>query len=301
MQRLQEHRHALGSEALLTLLTDDTEKAAALMSELWTMITAFEQRFSRFIASSELSGFNDRAGETISISQQFRALLVTCKELAQETDGLFNPFMLPALQRAGYVGSWPRPQEFAAEQDYSQRHSVTTIDALQIFKTSARIPHDSALDFGGIGKGYLLDMLSDYLQAHGYTNYWLSLGGDIICSGHDIDQHPWSVDVQSATSPDTAIGTITNSQGSRLAIATSGVTKRKGVKDAKQWHHIIDPRSGQPARTDLLTATITAADAVHADVYAKCLVILGSDQASKFIAAHSLQQAHLQTSLGQPA
>jgi thiamine biosynthesis lipoprotein len=121
------------------------------------------------------------------------------------------------------------------------------------------------------------------------AGYWLSLGGDILCNGSDAGGNLWKIGIAKADHPDEAAAYIT-SDGDRYAIATSGITKRKGA----DWHHIIDPRSGRPATTDILTATVTGESATAADVYAKCLVILGARQAVKFIKDHSLASALLQ-------
>jgi thiamine biosynthesis lipoprotein len=68
-----------------------------------------------------------------------------------------------------------------------------------------------------------------------------------------------------------------------MAVATSGITKRMGKTENGSWHHIIDPRNGKPAKTDILTISLIADNAVKADVYAKCLVILGSDSVEALI------------------
>jgi thiamine biosynthesis lipoprotein ApbE len=65
-----------------------------------------------------------------------------------------------------------------------------------------------------------------------------------------------------------------------MAVATSGVTKRKGIKDSKTWHHIIDPASQDSSKTDILTATVVSKSATQADIAAKVMVIEGS---AKFI------------------
>jgi FAD:protein FMN transferase len=139
------------------------------------------------------------------------------------------------------------------------------------------------LDFGGIGKGYLLDNLSKMISSRHVAGYWLSLGGDIICSGHDVDGQPWRVGVQNATESTENIQYIENRHGDMLAIATSGTTKRKGIRNGTKWHHIIDPRSGLPAETDILTVTATAKSAVIGDVYAKVAVIAGSKEAVRIL------------------
>jgi thiamine biosynthesis lipoprotein len=299
MIRLQQTKKALGSDALMTIVVEESAFGEAMLIKLWKKIAAFEDRFSRFIADSELSEFNARAGEKVKVSNEFEKLLRACQELSSKTGGLFNPLVLPALQQAGYVGSWPDVDRYKDKLDYRSRSGVTTIEQLQMSNGHAQIPTNSALDFGGIGKGYLLDSLSSYLYRNGLRNYWLSLGGDIICAGKDSTDEPWSVDIQAAIRPEDSIGAITNKDTAPLAIATSGITKRKGVYGAKHWHHIIDPRTGRPSKTDMLTATISTNKAVKADVFAKCLVILGSDKASSFIKEHKIETVYLQTQDGE--
>jgi thiamine biosynthesis lipoprotein len=77
-----------------------------------------------------------------------------------------------------------------------------------------------------------------------------------------------------------------------MAVATSGITKRRGA----DWHHLINPQTGQPAATDLLTATVSAPSATAADIYAKCMVLLGSKEAH--LLAPRVKQAILQPASG---
>lgn len=287
----QSARRALGSDVVLTFDSADTETIA---NDLWDQIERFEQRFSRFLPDSELSNINKSAGKDKTISRAFYDLLHCAIEQWQKTEGLYNPLLLPQLQQAGYLGSWPNVQKANASMDYRGR-SQTDPSAIQLSRDTIRLPADSALDFGGIGKGYLLDQLGGYLEEHDVRNYWLSLGGDILCRGANEAGERWEIGIQSAVEPDKIIGTITAPDHGRWSIATSGTTKRSG----KDWHHIIDPRTHTSAKTDLLTATVLAKTGVAADIAAKCLVILGSDKATTFAANHDVDIMVLQASKGQ--
>jgi thiamine biosynthesis lipoprotein len=182
---------------------------------------------------------------------------------------------------AGYLGSWPRPAEGNAATDFRARE-VRDVRTIVIGDDWAQIPNDSAIDFGGIGKGFLLDKIGARLDKANVNNYWLSLGGDILCDGHDVDGKLWRVGVQSAGDPNAQVGTITNGSGTKRGIATSGTTKRRGTHAGASWHHLIDPRTQAPAETDVLTASVACSTATEADVYAKCLVIIGSNKAMAF-------------------
>lgn len=279
MQRFQQTKHALGSAAYLTVVLEDDVSPDLLLHSLWEQINSFEQRFSRFLPTSELSTFNLAAGSKQAVSQDFLSLLVKVNEMGRRTEGFYNPFILPSLQRAGYKGSWPKPQTADTALNFESRSSAQWSD-IEIGDTWARIPENTALDFGGIGKGYLLDLLAESLQEKAIDNYWLSLGGDVLCSGHDVTGGPWRIALQHARDEGKTVAAVKNVDG-RLAVATSGITKRQGISERGTWHHIIDPRSGVPAKTDLLTATVSSDSATLADVAAKCLVIAGSKKAAE--------------------
>jgi thiamine biosynthesis lipoprotein len=292
MQRYQQTNHALGSTVFLTLVVDENTVPEPLFVELWKQITRFEQRFSRFQEASELSLFNQNAGADWQVSPEFRELLVVSKKMAAKTDGIYNPFILPALQRVGYKGSWPNPGNTGSTLNYEQRVGAHWLD-VTVGDTWASIPAGSAIEFGGIGKGYLLDILAKWLETNGIENYWLSLGGDVICNGFDLADTPWIVAIQDALHPASVAARISN-RSKRLAVATSGITKRKGHSTRGGWHHLIDPNTNLSADTDIATASIATSSAVEADVYAKCLVIVGSNKVAAFLESVDEQNAILQ-------
>lgn len=280
MKRMQQTGRALDCEVFLTLVLPDTFDSKELFGGLWSQINQFEQMFSRFLPHSELTNFNFHAGEEIGISPELRRILLKSKLMSRKTGGLYNPFILPALQKAGYVGSFDKSNALTSSPDFSCGRVITDYEKLTILKNTAKIPTKTALDFGGIGKGYLLDQLSKFLERQGVSRYWLSLGGDIICNGLDVDERPWQIIAVDALTGRDLADKISN-DGKRRAIATSGIIKRQGKTSGKKWHHLIDPKTARPASTDILSATVVADEAAFADVAAKCLVIAGRSEAEK--------------------
>ena len=295
MERFQQARYALGSDVYITLVSSLVDIGVReIFKELWSTIDSFEEKFSRFKAHSELNDFNQKSGQRTTVSPEFREMLIIARQLAIDTNELYTPFILPSLQKTGYKGSWPAPEKSLDQTDYSDRQYYG-IDNLMIGKDWAQIPKNAAIEFGGIGKGFLLDKLTHQLPTS-LEGYWLSIGGDIILKGVDRDGDNWKVMIQSAANPSKNIGQVINKSGSKLAVATSGIIKRKGLKGNQPWHHIINPRTGGSAKTDLLTATVCYSTAVKADVYAKCLIILGSKKSVQFIKDKKIKSALLQRS-----
>lgn len=282
---------ALGSKTGLSLVSRaGAGRIRRVYQDLWQAIFAFEKQFSRFLPGSELSMFNRSSGTKQPVSPEFRSLLLTAQELASQTDGLYNPFILPALQSAGYVRSRVPGHELDQVDDYANR-TVVSADRLEIGDTWARIPYGTALDLGGCGKGYLADQLRELLP-DSIDGYWLSLGGDIAVGGCDEQAAPWSVNVQAAETTDRDVATL-QPQGN-CGVATSGTTVHRGRQADKAWHHLIDPRSLRPAKTNVLLATVCAKSTLMADVLASCAVILGSEAGLPFLASRGVETAVLQ-------
>jgi thiamine biosynthesis lipoprotein len=289
-ERAQMQFHALGSEIFVTLV-GNVDTFEVIFAEIKLRVTNFEQKFSRFLPNSELSLFNKNAGEKVNISAEFRDILLAAQTLAKQTDGVFNPFILPTLQKSGYKGSWPTPDDFDENLDFSAR-KIANVNKLVIGKDFAQIPVHSALDFGGIGKGFLLDTVSSFLLTKNLAGFWLSLGGDIVWFGQDLDGENWKIEVASAENDEETIAAIENRDQKLLFIATSGITKRKG----ENWHHLIDPKTGKPAKTDILTATVTTQTGADADVFAKTIVIAGKTFAEKLKRDGKIDRAIIQYS-----
>ncbi len=294
VNEITQTQQALGGDVTLSVVTESSDKDTnKLFDNLWRQVYIFEKRFSRFLPMSELSIFNRSAGIKSFISPEFRDLLIAAKKLGEQTDNLYNPFILPALQRAGYRKSALIGYENDVQEDYSRRQ-VAPVKSLNIGDNWACIPYGTALDLGGCGKGYLADQLSKTINIAKVRGYWLSISGDIATFGLDESDNKITLNVQNAGDPNMVSDWIIHSPESYFAVATSGTFKRRGQDDTNNWHHIIDPRSLQPANTDILLATVCAKTVLEADVLASSALIIGSKLALPFLRRHGATDALLQ-------
>jgi thiamine biosynthesis lipoprotein len=295
MKRYFKADKALGCEVVLNLVSDKGDnEIEELFRQLWLYIFKFEKAFSRFLPGSQLSIFNKSAGLKFPITDEFKEILISAKKLALKTDGLYNPFILPALQKAGYVHSFSSGFEHDLVDDYSTK-KVTDIYNLFIDDTWASIPYGTAIDLGGMGKGYLADQLSNQIKGktHGF---WFSLGGDIVAGGCDENNKPWQIFIEDVNIKDSMAGYVESDRASNIGVATSSTNSRYGIRSGKKWHHIIDPRTLLPAKSDIIGATIVSESTLEADVLAKCAIILGSQKAIKFLEENKIENYCLQLS-----
>lgn len=293
LQTVHQTRTALGTSITLLMVTElDQQATNEIFRQLWLKILWFEKRFSRFLPDSEISQFNQAAGTRQYISPEFHDILVVARDMSTLSGGLFNPFILPALQRAGYKQSFLASYGTDRSHDYSDR-SVVGMDALKMGDDWAEIPYGTTIHIGGCGKGYIGDELVKAMQAFPkVVGYWFSIGGDVVAYGTDCYGAPWTIQIDSAKRGRTYAGSVVmtaqeSRSGKAVAVATSSVTKRKGVHNGKPWHHIIDPRTGQPSDSDVITATVKAGSLTEADVTASNVIIVGSAQADEYCREHS--------------
>ena len=292
LSKIFDTKMALGSNTDIVLISSNASSSEKLMTKLWRHIFEFEKRFSRFLPASELSLFNKNAGIKTPISIEFRDILLSAKTMSKKSNGLYNPFILPSLQRSGYLNSRAEGYENDPVDDYRNR-GIADIDGLIINRDSAEIPFNSAIDLGGIGKGYLADQLAEQINQEPHIDgFFVSLGGDMVVGGNDVDGSPWHIGVQSAENSDNELNIFINNNFQQIAVATSGTLSRSNSN--KKNKHIIDPRNLKPANTDIKLITLASKSAILCDVMASCAVILGSKNAPDFIHEQEIENFIIQ-------
>ncbi|OGI22142.1 MAG: hypothetical protein A2808_03920 [Candidatus Moranbacteria bacterium RIFCSPHIGHO2_01_FULL_55_24] len=253
------------------------DAAAAALEESFAMFRDFESRYSRFQKENELWRFNE--SESCVVSDELFSLLKQSKDFSQQTRGLFNPALLPALEKEGYLGAYAeeRQGEWRPEQ----------LDALALNQSDNTItkPKTMKIDLGGIGKGFVVDKVARFLATR-FENFLVDAGGDIFAAGRNmLDDQNWGIDVED---PHDSRHTLAMLLLSGKGVATSGSNRRRWEKEGEPKHHLIHPESGKSFPSDLATATVIAEDATSADVFAKTLFLLGKNEALAFAEEKSL-------------
>lgn len=276
---------ALGTDVEFAIISDAVH-AQRLFLKLKKTIERFEQRFSRFIKSSELSLLNAHSGSFVAVSDEMFELFLASRRYWKKTKGIFDPTIANSLIQAGYDSSFGDSKE----HEPNQQRSTSVNFGLCRMSTATKtvfVPKGVSIDFGGIGKGFLLDQL--YCIAKGTTpDFCISLGGDLIVSGLNQEQKPWNVRIQDPCTLEHDQGQFVLPAGT-WGIATSGIAKRKGIKGGVPWHHLIDPRTQKPSQSDVAFATVIAPTALQADIYAKTTLLLGSVKGMQWIQEQSCE------------
>lgn len=249
---------------------------------------------ARFDPESEISCLNMHTGVQQTISERLMDLFIAAKKSFQETDGIFDPTILRALEHVGYDKTFsdlPKKEISFLHHEHKQilgaHNKRPLFSQVQLDKKdrSVYMPPGMYIELLGIAKGHWVDYTVQNFFSQ-YTSLWLSAGGDIYVRGTDETNSPWNISVQDPFDLSKDIGHFTYKNKKDFGVATSGITKRAGIGQVGKWHHIIDPRTGLPSHSDIVAATVCANSVTDADVYAKTAVILGSHQANLFFLSH---------------
>lgn len=275
--------------------SDDPAATTALVQvEAW--MQRVEAELSRFQPQSDLNRLNAVAGAPYPAGDVLWQVTSLALETARATDGRFDPTLGKALCDAGYDRSF----ELLAPDAAGGRTQPHTPGAWQQVRLdpSARtitLPPDTALDLGGIAKGWAADEALRLLAPFGPA--LIDAGGDLAIGAPPPDAPGWPLGILDPLQPDADVAMV---QLASCGLATSGTDHRRWQQRGRQQHHILDAISGEPAATDLLTASVVAPSAVEADVHALVLVAAGLRAAYAWLSDHPQLSALLVHNDGTP-
>ena len=233
-------------------------------------IERLEGLWSRFRPTSEVSRLNALAGVPVRVSPETLALVERALEGARVTGGRYDPTVLGAMLRAGYDRSF----ELLGDGDTSQASALRLgYEGVAVDRdaSTVTIPAGVGFDPGGIGKGFAADLLVRDLLEAGAAGACANVGGDLRVEGEPPDGMAWTIAIEHPLRPD-ATELIGLSSG---AVATSTRARRVWGPPERRRHHLIDPATGRPAESGMLSATVIAAEAWQAEVLAKAAFVAG--------------------------
>lgn len=268
---------------------------------------AWEAQLSRFRGDSGLARLNAADGRRTVVGPVLWDVLRAAVAAARWTQGLVTPTLLAALEGAGYDrsfdalaaagadplpwpdggGGWTSEGSNAADgpraADGRLMTAATDWRAIRLDPAgrTVTLPAGMRLDLGGSAKGWAADQAARRLAVTAPA--LVDAGGDIAVSGPMPDGDRWPIAVADPRLPDARLAILWLGRG---GVATSGTDVHRWQRDGRWQHHVIDPRTGAPAATDLLSATVVARSAVEAEAAAKAALILGRRAGMAWIERH---------------
>ncbi len=265
---------AMGTE-MLVCVDNGSEQPPAELADVPVWFEEWEQILSRFRLNSELSRLNRAGSQPISVSETLWQVFQSALTAEKFTSGLVTPTVAKAVLEVGYDRDFKLMAGQTLVPIMSEPAMVSPLELVTWDESSRCIylPEGAQLDFGGIAKGWAAEQVAQRLKHAGPV--LMNCGGDIAMSGPLLDGSPWEVGVFKPFDRSSGyIGMLYFNQG--CGVATSATDRRRWMQGGRLRHHIIDPRSGLSAATDVISATVVAPTAVEAEAAAKSVLIRGS-------------------------
>lgn len=287
----QGQRESLTVYAMDTVMTltayvpeEEPEVAAQGLSMAESEIYKLESLLSVSREGSDIYNLNQNKRATIS--EGTGKLLLQATQISDATGGAFDPTVYPLMELWGFTGDAQRvPEEAEIAQTLP---SVGTEHILEVSQLdgygacSGEISENCGVDLGGIAKGYAAEQVLEILENTGVEAGVISLGGNVGLLGTKPDGSPWTVAVEKPDGSGETVATLSIPGGEKTYCVTSGAYQRYFQENGVTYHHILDPKTGYPAETDLLSVTIVSKNGTEADALSTALFVMGFDEAVTF-------------------
>ncbi len=259
------------------------ENADLCLAAICEEIDTLEMLMSRFIPESEISRINASSGlrEPVPVSRSVWEVLKQSAELSRRCRGLFDVTVGPLVElwaRSKTTGVPPSGENIDSTLP-TINHQDLILDP---YRQTARLKGpEQAIDLGGIGKGFAGEKVMGLYRVFGIDSAYSNIGGNVVVVGAKPDSSPWQIGIQHPRRPQEVIGVVAVTDRS---VVTSGDYQRSYLPSGDyQYHHILDPRTGYPVESELISVTIVSECAVIADVLSTTLFIAGEEGALEIL------------------
>lgn len=251
-----------------------------LKAKIEKRLQQFEMSLSTYNPNSIISRINNN-DPTVKTDSDFETIFYAAQEAAVRTNGALDITVGPLVKAWGFAfgnndhSKLPNVSDFLPYVGYKK----VRIEHHKVIKDDPRI----LIDANSIAQGYSVDVIAKLLRDNGCKNYMIEIGGEVACKGLNARGEKWRIGIDKAVDDSTSMNeelqtilSITD-----CAVTTAGDYRKFYIKDGKKYSHIINPHTGYPANSNLLSVTIVAPTAIMADAYDTPFMVLGVDSCLK--------------------
>ncbi len=254
-----------------------------------------DHRMSTWRETSELSLFNNSIDQDWhKVSSKTLGIIDNAMRISDLSAGAFDVSVGPLVDLWGFGAVMSNS---AAAHQFEKPSNKAIAKCMQIVGYNAiEINHDQSairkqipaakLDLSGIAKGFAVDQVAKLLDAQGYENYLVEVGGELRSSGKRSKNQDWRVAIERPYTARRDVFRVLNLRNS--AVATSGDYRNFYLDGGQRYSHSIDPRHGSPVNHELVSVSVIANTTMLADAYTTALIIMGPDEAHAFATQHRI-------------
>lgn len=243
-----------------------------LMEEIWACCDRYEKLLSKTVAESDVSRINAAGGQSVTVDPETWEILRRAKEISAMTGGAFSVTIAPLSAMWDFTGGTNR-----MPTDEERIAALPLVDDSRIQlgeNNTVTLPAGMQIDLGGIAKGHIADAVAAHVRDRAFGAI-LSFGGNVYVVGDKPDGSLNSIGIQD---PDAYAGTpLAVLYAKNTSVVTSGTYERGFTLNGVRYHHILDPDTGLPATSDLVSATLVMDSSMTADALATACIVMGSE------------------------
>lgn len=250
-----------------------------------SLLLAFDRVLSTYQESSYISKWNRNEVDGMDQPQMFKEVVKRAIEVNQASDRALDITVSP-LMSYWFGKNWNTAHIDSAAVDSIVKH--VGMNLIQLEGTDyVKVDSSVQLDVNAIAQGYSVDVVCRYLESFGIFNYLVEIGGEVRASGTKENDAAWSVGIDAPTEGDAERTLLLSVELKDAALATSGNYRKFIEVDGQKLGHSLNPKTGYPAKTDVLSATIIAPDCMTADAFATACMVMGVEKSKELIRTNS--------------
>lgn len=272
----------MGTFYAVSFFTDSHDvDVVSLQQQIDAELELVNQLMSTYIPDSELMLFNSwHSTQPFLLSEPTADVLAAAISIGHETNGLLDVTIRPLVELWGF-GAEGRIEQAPTAEQYQQIQPYVGIGKLELHglwlqKVDPRV----SVDLSTIAKGYAVDRVAALLDKEGLTAYLVEVGGEISVRGPKPDGSLWRIAVERPITNERTIQRVIAMES--MSLATSGGYRNYFEQDGVRHSHIIDPRSGMPTQSRVVSSTVLHESCMSADAYSTALMVMDADEAIAF-------------------
>jgi thiamine biosynthesis lipoprotein len=290
--------NALGTTYHITYLGEEQD---SVLQKIDSIVFAVNHGLSTYQENSFITAFNLNDGDIwqdpteakhfMNDMQHFVEMVSLSKRIANKTSNAFDPsskLLFDEYTRAKKSGEYMKDEAVNYALLHKGMHKVQFDEQGIPYKLDSFVQ----LNFNAIAKGYLVDLVADYLTTKGVNNYMVEVGGEMRLKGKNAEGKLWQVGINVPLLEANPTDLFKVLELETIALATSGNYQNFYKVDDEVIGHTFDPRTGKPVLSDLKSVSIMHKNCAVADAYATACMVLGLEESKKLISADSSLAAY---------
>jgi len=276
----------MGTTYQVKLITGYFKSMSGIKDKIDKRLQAINQSMSTYLPDSEISRFNaiQDTREKLAVSDDFLQVMLAARDIYEKTGGAWDGTIKPLVNLWGF-GNTRQTHQVPDEAEIKKQMSWIGFQHIDIFPEGYLQKKKSTimLDLASIAKGYAVDQVSELLQISGMENFLVEIGGEVFASGYRKDGTSWRVGINQPSTSSSIADVYQVAPLHNRAMATSGDYRNYFEAGGRRFSHIIDPRTGYPVNSNVVSVSIVADSCMVADGLATAIMVMGLENGMALI------------------